>query len=97
MPSVRFNALLDSSHHGLPHPCRDAGVVADSLTGIHDALVKCRLVANTSCIHKGFQASLQAKIKRIEIWRGWRPTSVSFSTCPSVMIGVTENFSHSTT
>jgi hypothetical protein len=37
MSSMRFNARLDTSHHGPPHPCKDAGVVADSLTGIHNA------------------------------------------------------------
>jgi hypothetical protein len=28
---MRFNARLDTSHHGLQHPCKGAGVVADSL------------------------------------------------------------------
>jgi hypothetical protein len=51
---MRFNARLDTSHHGLPHPCKDAGVVADSLTGIHSAMVKCLFVVNRSCISKGF-------------------------------------------
>jgi hypothetical protein len=26
-----FNARLDASHHGPPHPFQDAGIVADSL------------------------------------------------------------------
>jgi hypothetical protein len=30
---MRFNVRLDTSYHGPPHPFRDAGVVADSLTG----------------------------------------------------------------
>jgi hypothetical protein len=30
MSSMRFNARLDTSHHGPPHPFKDAGVVADS-------------------------------------------------------------------
>jgi hypothetical protein len=34
---MRFNARLGTSHHGPQHPFKDAGVVADSLTGIHNA------------------------------------------------------------
>jgi hypothetical protein len=37
MSSMRFSARLDTSYHELPHPFKDAGVVADSLTGIHSA------------------------------------------------------------
>jgi hypothetical protein len=54
MPSIRFSAHLDTSHHGPPHPFKDAAVVADSLTGIHNAMVKCLFVVNGSCIHTGF-------------------------------------------
>jgi hypothetical protein len=36
---MRFKALLDTSHHGSPHPFKDAWIVADSLTGIHNAMV----------------------------------------------------------
>jgi hypothetical protein len=35
MSSMRFNARLDTSHYGPSYPFKDAGVVADSLTGIH--------------------------------------------------------------
>jgi hypothetical protein len=52
--SVRFNARIDTSHQGPSHPCKDAGVVADSLTGVHNATVKCLFVVNRSRIHKGF-------------------------------------------
>jgi hypothetical protein len=38
MSSMRFNARLDKSHHGQTHPFRVAGAVADSLTGIHNAM-----------------------------------------------------------
>jgi hypothetical protein len=31
------SARLDTSHHGPPYPLKDAGVVPDSLTGIHNA------------------------------------------------------------
>jgi hypothetical protein len=61
MPSTRFNARLDTSHHGPPHPFKDAGVAADGLTGIHNAMVKCLFVVNRSCIHKGFYVSPQVE------------------------------------
>jgi hypothetical protein len=38
MSSMRFNARLDTSH-GPPHSLKGAGVVADSLTGIYNAMV----------------------------------------------------------
>jgi hypothetical protein len=47
---MRFNARLDTSHHGRPHPLKDSGAVADSLTGIHSAM--CLFVVNRNCIHK---------------------------------------------
>jgi hypothetical protein len=53
MSSIRFNARLDKSHHGPPFQFKDAGVVVDSLTGIHNAMVKCLFVVNRSCIHMG--------------------------------------------
>jgi hypothetical protein len=57
MPSMRFNARLDTSLHGPPHPFKDAGVVADSLTGTYNAVLKWLFVVNRSCVHKGFQMS----------------------------------------
>jgi hypothetical protein len=57
MSSMRFNARHHTSHHGPPHPCKDAGAVVDSLTGIHNAMVKCLFVGNRSCIHKGVYVS----------------------------------------
>jgi hypothetical protein len=53
MSSMKFNARLDTFHHGPPHPCRDVAVVAGSLTGICNAMVKCLFVVNRCCIHKG--------------------------------------------
>jgi hypothetical protein len=41
MSSMKFNARLDTPHHGPPNLCKDAGVFADSLTDIHNAMVKC--------------------------------------------------------
>jgi hypothetical protein len=49
---VRFTACLDMSHCGSVHPFIDAGVVADSVTGIHNAMVKCSIIVNRGCIHK---------------------------------------------
>jgi hypothetical protein len=51
---MKFSAPLDTSHHGPPHPFRDAGAVADSLTDVKIPVVKFLFVVNRSCIHKGF-------------------------------------------
>jgi hypothetical protein len=40
MSSMRLNARLDTSHHGQPHPFKDAGEVMDSLTGVHIVMVR---------------------------------------------------------
>jgi hypothetical protein len=57
-----------------------AGVVADSLTRIHNAIVKYLLAVNRSCIEKFLDV---------------QPCSESFFTYPSFMISVKENISHS--
>jgi hypothetical protein len=49
MSSIRLNAHLVTSHHGPPHLFKDAEVVADSLTGIHNAILKFLFVINRSC------------------------------------------------
>jgi hypothetical protein len=54
MSTMRFNAGTETSHHGLLHLFRSAGVVVDSLTGIHNAMVKCLFIVNRNCIHMGF-------------------------------------------
>jgi hypothetical protein len=42
LSSMRFNTSLDTSHQwGRRNPFKDAGVGADSLTRIHNAMVKC--------------------------------------------------------
>lgn len=46
--SMTFSSHLDTSHHGLPNPFKDARIVADSMTIIHKATV-----FNGSCKHKG--------------------------------------------
>jgi hypothetical protein len=50
MSSMRFNARLHTSYDGLPRPFKDAKVVADSPTGIRNAMVKRLFVVNRSCI-----------------------------------------------
>jgi hypothetical protein len=57
MSSMKFNARLDMSHHGPTHPFKEAGLVEDRLTGIHNVMVKCLFVARGSCIPKGFMGS----------------------------------------
>jgi hypothetical protein len=52
MSSMTFNARLDTSPHGPPLPYKDAEAVADGLTGIHSAMLKCLFVVNRSCMHK---------------------------------------------
>jgi hypothetical protein len=58
---------MDTSHHRPQHPFKNAGVVADSLTGIHSAMVKYLFVVNRSCIHKDSEAFPQVKIQRIQV------------------------------
>jgi hypothetical protein len=58
---MRCNARHDRSHHELPHPLKDEGVAADSLTCIHITTVNCLFVVNRSSIHKGFYVSPQVK------------------------------------
>jgi hypothetical protein len=53
MAFMRSNARLDASHRGPSHPFKDASVVADNLTDIRSAMVKCPFVVNRNCIHKG--------------------------------------------
>jgi hypothetical protein len=77
MFSIRFNALLDTSHYGPSHPRKVSGLVENSLTGIHNAKVKCLFVVNRSCRHRGFCVSPHVKIQRIQIWRGaWSPLRI---------------------
>lgn len=60
--AMRFNAHLNMTK-GPPHPFKDAVVVADSLTGIHTAMVKCLFTDNRSCTYKSFLVSPQVKIQ----------------------------------
>jgi hypothetical protein len=40
MSSTRMSARLEMTYHRPPHPFKNFGVVADSLIGIHNAMVK---------------------------------------------------------
>jgi hypothetical protein len=51
MSSMGFNARLDTSHHGPPHPFKVAGEVAVNLTDIRNATFKCLFVVNRSRIY----------------------------------------------
>lgn len=50
MSSMSCNECLNTSHHGLPHPSKDARRVVLSLTGIHKLMVKCLFIINRGCI-----------------------------------------------
>jgi hypothetical protein len=50
---MRFNAGLNTSHHGPTQEFKAAAVVADSLTGINNAMVKCLFIVNRNCIDRG--------------------------------------------
>jgi hypothetical protein len=93
MASITFYALLDTFHNELPQPFKDAGAVADSLTGIHSSMVKCFFVVSRMCICKGSQFSENLKI---EIRRAWRPCSEFSSTYPHVIMDAIENIYYST-
>jgi hypothetical protein len=93
MSSMRINARLDTFHHAPPHPFRDGGAVADSLPGIHPAMVKCLFVVNRSCIHKGFTCPHRYKSRRFKSGEHGGQAVANPSTCTSVTTGVTENIS----
>lgn len=67
MSSMRLKRRLDTPDYRPPHPFKDAGVVADRLTGMHKALVKRLFVVNRNYIHKDILVFPQVKIQRIEI------------------------------
>jgi hypothetical protein len=60
MSFMKFSVHLDTSHDG-PHPFKDAGTVADNLTGIHNAIMEWLLIVNRSCILKGLHTSKTKK------------------------------------
>jgi hypothetical protein len=90
-----FNALLDTSHNRPLHPFKDAGVAADSLTGIQNVTVNCLFVVNRSCIYKDFLVPPQVKIQRIQIGEhGGHAVDPPLSIHPSAKVGVIENISY---
>jgi hypothetical protein len=54
MTSMRFNGRHDTSHYGSAHPLEDTRVVADSLTDIHDSMVKCFLLSRGTAYTSDF-------------------------------------------
>jgi hypothetical protein len=51
---MSFDARLYMYHHGQMRPLKDAEVVADMLTDIHNVMVKCLFVVKRRCIHERF-------------------------------------------
>jgi hypothetical protein len=51
---MRFNAHLNTSVHGPPHPFRDARVFLDGLTDIRNVMLQCLFAVNSRSIRKGF-------------------------------------------
>jgi hypothetical protein len=49
--SMIFKLHLDTSYYGPPHPF--AGVAADSLIVMSNAMMKCLFIVTMSCIHRG--------------------------------------------
>lgn len=47
-----------------------AGAVADALTVMHSAMLKCLFVVSGNCIHKGFYCNHREKPREFEILRG---------------------------
>jgi hypothetical protein len=72
------------------------GAVANSLTDIHNTMMKFPFVVNGNCIHKGFCVSPQVKTQRIQVRWAWRSCSGASCNYPSIMLHVVGNISHST-
>jgi hypothetical protein len=49
---MRFNEHFDASHHGPPHPFKDARMDVDSLTDIYNPIVKFLFFVNR-CAYTG--------------------------------------------
>jgi hypothetical protein len=79
MPSVKFNAHLNTFHHGPPRPFKDVRIAADNLSCILNAIVTCLLLLTGAAYTKGFWVSSQLKLQRIKTWLAWRLCSTSFS------------------
>jgi hypothetical protein len=87
--NMRFIARLNTSHHRPPYPSKDAGAVADPLTGIRSAWWSPSSFSTGAAFRR-----LHMKIQRIRIRLAWSPYSGSSSTYPSAMTGVIGNISH---
>jgi hypothetical protein len=83
----KFTARLDT--HGLPHPCKNFGVGADSPTGIQTIWWRSDSSLSTGAAYARVFKSPpppQVNIQRIQMCRACTPCSVSLYTHPSVMI-----------
>jgi hypothetical protein len=70
MSSMRFSACLNTFHHGSLYLFKDARVVEDSVTGIHNAAVKHLFVVSRSskvCLH----LSVTPYIQRSGLMLSW--------------------------
>jgi hypothetical protein len=53
-PKRLNNTSLGMSYHGLSNPSKIPGIVADSLAGVHNVLVKGTPIVKRMGTHKGF-------------------------------------------
>jgi hypothetical protein len=86
MCSMRFSARLDTSNHGMPHPFKDAGVIAGSL--IHPQCYGEVTLHSQQGLHTqwilGFPTDENPEDSNLD---SWRPCNGSSSSYPSVMLG----------
>jgi hypothetical protein len=95
MSYMRFNARLDTSRHGPLHPFTDAGLAADSLTGIHNTMVSAYLLSTGAAHTRGCRC-LKGKKPEDSNLASLEAMQFFSYVYPSVTKGVTENVSHST-
>jgi hypothetical protein len=86
MFSMRFNARLDTPHHGPQQPFKNTGVIGDSSDRHPQYEGEVPLHWQQELHTQGFYVSPQVKIHTIQIWQAWRPCSGSSSAYHSVMI-----------
>jgi hypothetical protein len=84
MTSVRFNARLDTSHHGRTHPLKNGGVFVDGLTGVHDGNGEVSLCGQQELHTQGFSGVPTGHNPKREC----RPCNGSSCTYSSVIINV---------
>jgi hypothetical protein len=72
-----FNAQLDTSHHGPPHPLKVTWVFANSLTNTQIAMVWCLIVVNRNCKSKGIYTYAKEEIRGVNSDESEGHTAVS--------------------